>query len=805
MIHKIYQIKNYAFIKKEDYSKICLDFDNIEELIDELNTDMGYHFRILPNTKYIFFGDVDGYWGHISDFILELQEFLMDKYNLKFEKNEIYYTTNNEKFGSYHYSIPKWNLTTEKLKDIHQNFKKKFLREKQSIIDTSIYSDHWFRCPNQSKGNNTKGIHVISCGNMKDFIIDHIPKYSKNIDNVEYIEAKVICAKNDGETKIIKKSIEKTEKDDIPYLTNLLNLLDKEYYDDYNEWYKVGMILKRESIRINIDLFFLFDEFSKKSKKYDKQSVKKYWDDFKTEKISITLGSLNEYAKKSNSTEYKKIMMNYHVKNKIEITEKYICETLNKMAGNYFFYKNKILYSYNIHNKFWYEDATETMKQYINDELYDFIFEILNDCINDETYLSQQIKQLKNYCLKNKGQEEILKVYRTRYININNDIEFDSNPYLLGFTNGVYDIKNNEFRDYEYNDYITINTGYSYRKPNSDEKIKAEMTTFQIENDPDKRYLLYQILSTGLIGIAYRKFFIFNGAGGNGKSKLSDIMEVVLGRYFVRLNIGSLCGKDKKIDTTNDHTAGKNTLNKKRYCIFSEPAKDMMINNSRMKDLTGNKYFAGRKMNIEGEFKIQNHCTYILECNSKPKLAEEATEADIERIVDFLFESRFVQNNKDVNEKEKCYKADMELIEKLNFLKYGFLDIFIEKAYQFLTIDNCQFKIPLSVSERSKDYISSSYTYLEYLKEITIKTNEKDDCIQMNEFYNKIKLSDLYINSTKDERRKITLRSICDFFENNKNTMNNYKDRYRYYENGLQKEKNKILFGYKFIENNECQ
>ena len=34
------------------------------------------------------------------------------------------------------------------------------------------------------------------------------------------------------------------------------------------------------------------------------------------------------------------------------------------------------------------------MKQYINDELYDYLFEILNDCINDETYLSQQIKQL---------------------------------------------------------------------------------------------------------------------------------------------------------------------------------------------------------------------------------------------------------------------------------------------------------------------------------------------------------------------------------------------------------------------------
>jgi hypothetical protein len=54
-------------------------------------------------------------------------------------------------------------------------------------------------------------------------------------------------------------------------------------------------------------------------------------------------------------------------------------------------------------------------------------------------------------------------------------------------------------------------------------------------------------------------------------------------------------------------------------------------------------------------------------------------------------------------------------------------DIFIEKAYQFLTIDNCQVKIPLSVSERSKDYISSSYTYLEYLKEYLKKQRMLED------------------------------------------------------------------------------
>ena len=66
------------------------------------------------------------------------------------------YTESTIKSGSYHYSIPKWNLSTEKLKEIHSNlleiYNDEFIDNKKKLVDTSIYSEHWFRCPNQSKG-----------------------------------------------------------------------------------------------------------------------------------------------------------------------------------------------------------------------------------------------------------------------------------------------------------------------------------------------------------------------------------------------------------------------------------------------------------------------------------------------------------------------------------------------------------------------------------------------------------------------------------------------------------------------------
>ena len=64
--------------------------------------------------------------GCISEFINLLSKF-QKYYNLDFTENEFKYTQNNCNINSYLYSIPKWNLSTEKLKEIHSNFKNTIL------------------------------------------------------------------------------------------------------------------------------------------------------------------------------------------------------------------------------------------------------------------------------------------------------------------------------------------------------------------------------------------------------------------------------------------------------------------------------------------------------------------------------------------------------------------------------------------------------------------------------------------------------------------------------------------------------
>lgn len=150
----------------------------------KLNVDENYHLRIHKDTNYVIFGDIDNCQFDILFFFNLLKDFCLNKYNLILHQDDFKYTTNSYKNGSHHYVIPKWNAKIENIKLFHKNFIDELDKNNKKCIDTTIYSEHWFRYPNQSKGNDHKGKHEIVNGCIKDFIIEHIPKSSINIDDI---------------------------------------------------------------------------------------------------------------------------------------------------------------------------------------------------------------------------------------------------------------------------------------------------------------------------------------------------------------------------------------------------------------------------------------------------------------------------------------------------------------------------------------------------------------------------------------------------------------------------------------------
>ena len=110
--------------------------------------------------------------------------------------------------------------------------------------------------------------------------------------------------------------------------------------------------------------------------------------------------------------------------------------------------------------------------------------------------------------------------------------KLDSNPYLLGFQNGVYDFKQKMFRDGIAEDYISLSTGTNYRPydPNDKEqvKLKEELDDFFFKIFPNEelRRYMWDHAAAALIGInTHQSFNVYTGGGGNGKSNVCRFNE----------------------------------------------------------------------------------------------------------------------------------------------------------------------------------------------------------------------------------------------------------------------------------------
>jgi hypothetical protein len=140
--YKLYSLNNY--FKNNDFIESEYVEYTIDDLVNELEVhDNGYHLRIKSDENYIFFGDCDGYSKSFSHFAKLLMTFMKEHYDIDIDYKDISYTENNSVKGSFHYSIPKYYASCEKLKDIHEKFLKKysdvFMNESKRVIDTSVY------------------------------------------------------------------------------------------------------------------------------------------------------------------------------------------------------------------------------------------------------------------------------------------------------------------------------------------------------------------------------------------------------------------------------------------------------------------------------------------------------------------------------------------------------------------------------------------------------------------------------------------------------------------------------------------
>lgn len=298
---------------------------------------------------------------------------------------------------------------------------------------------------------------------------------------------------------------------------------------------------------------------------------------------------------------------------------------------------------------------------------------IVNEQMLETNVRNQQIdniiSKLENVNFKENIMNQLTVLFKTHdndfYKNLNN------NPYLVGFTNGVYDFKNCIFRNGLIDDYITYSTEYDYINYNPENEHIKEIYEFLskiITNDKVREYLL-KVLGKSLLGIPDEKFYFFTGlSGANGKSTLINFLELALGDYMVSVDTSLL---------TNKRPNGSNAspdiirLKGRRIIAFQEPEHTDKLRTGILKQYSGNDSIIARELYKSPiSFKIQG--TMIMCCNDLPSVtsSDGGTWRRI-RVIDF--NSRFCENPKKSNE----FLIDTNIKTKLNIWKPYFMSILI--------------------------------------------------------------------------------------------------------------------------------
>jgi phage/plasmid-associated DNA primase len=356
--------------------------------------------------------------------------------------------------------------------------------------------------------------------------------------------------------------------------------------------------------------------------------------------------------------------------------------------------------------------------------------------------------------------KDLVETYRE--IGTDDNINLDSKWNLFGFNNVVYDLEEEIFREYKYDDYVSMTTGYDWIEPTNEEINELKKILRQIMPDEEEYNLYLQILSSTLNGKCLEKFIIFSGSGGNGKGVVNDLLLIALGNY-------GLIGNNSILFETNKTGSNpeKANIHKKRLVIFREPPESKKFENSVVKELTGGGTFSARGHH-ETETKKELNLTMIIECNKKPTFREEPTNAEVRRIIDLNFKSVYTDDNTLIDEKNNIYKANT-YYKSFDFqqkYKYALIKILIEEHKKYKN-NNFSVILPKSISERTQNYLDLSCCIVKWFKETYTHTKDKKDIIKMKDLYGEFTQSMYFGCLTKNEKSKYNKKYFSNYIETN--------------------------------------
>lgn len=520
-----------------------------------------------------------------------------------------------------------------------------------------------------------------------------------------------------------------------------IKCLSSERADNYMTWIETGWCLR--NIDSSEEMFNTWLEFSAKSGKSGGNNIAQLRREWNSGWVrydnsrKFTIRSLHYWAKHDNPAEYKKIIDNNlieYIKNNVDANHTHIARLLHRIYGND--YKASVTSKstewYGFKNNTWdlIPQGIE-IKQKMTTEVVEFIHRAKQaiNLTNNGKFKGSRLEDLHKieaqlYTVAFK--ENVLKESVGLFAEMEFNQKLNSNPYLLGVSNGVINLRAErtkadgsteyfvEHRQGKPEDMVSFQAGkwlpkgcdaIPYVPYDPSDPVHDEINDFMSKVFPraDLRAYMWRKLASCLEGTnREQKYDTWIGVGGNGKSKLVDLMSMTLGDYATSLQSTVLTRKRPESGAANPEIMA---LRNRRFIYMAEPDDGEPLNTSRMKQFTGEDVVEARGL-FEDQSKFQITGKMFMLCNKFPAI-HTMDRGTWRRVMAVPFESKFVspegEEAKDIDPSKNVYPRDNGLDAKLKKWRIGFLSKLVH-IYEKEYLKNGIEPIPNIVKQESDNY-----------------------------------------------------------------------------------------------------
>lgn len=515
---------------------------------------------------------------------------------------------------------------------------------------------------------------------------------------------------------------------DFELVKKLVNCLSDYRAFDHGQWVEVGICL----YNIHSSLLPVWIQFSKRvPDKFQPGVCEERWATFgrRGDERSLGIGSLHRWAMLDDPVNYEEV--------KRGSLETYIRQSMNKTTSSvamvvYQMYKYQYVCSSIKHGTWWAfknhrwieteggvelfsKLSEEVVSEYLKMK-HSFIDQAQNSRGNDKHQHIDDMKKLLDVIIELQQytfKEKVMKECKHKFYVEKFEDQLDSNPDLLCFENGVYNLNTREFRDGRPEDYCSISTGIEYREvdlKDNEEIQQIRLFLYQIFPIQEVREYALTLLASFLQGRnPDEKFHVWTGKGGNGKSKVIELFKKCFGGYARNLDVALLTQKRAAASSASPGLAKCRGV---RFVDMAEPDRGERMNIGLMKHLTGGDTIEARQL-YKNPFEFKPVFKIVLLCNDLPKVPHD-DEGTWRRLRVVHFPSKFTDKpNPDPKKYE--FPRDSKLSENFERWAEPFMYLLLDYYQQYLTNGLHE---PEQVKQATTEYQKTSDMYADFVEDI---------------------------------------------------------------------------------------